>query len=73
MSKPNNQNPIVPVRMDPQLKEVCLYACKADGYKCLATWIKAQCERRLAELIPMNNKDTELTHGLGKPSRTTDK
>ena len=53
MNKPNNQNPIVPVRMDPQLKALCHVARETDGYKCLATWIKAQCERRLDELSPI--------------------
>jgi len=50
----SNQNPIVPVRIDPVLKKQFQAAQHADGFKCLATWIKAQCERRLDELGPIN-------------------
>lgn len=46
----SNQNPIVPVRIDPELKKRFQEAQQVDGYKCLATWIKAQCERRVIEL-----------------------
>jgi len=49
----SNQNPIVPVRVCPDLKKQFQAAQHADGFKCLATWIKAQCERRLDELGPI--------------------
>ena len=45
------QSPIVPVRVKPDMKEQFLLAADYDGFDSLAAWVKAQCQRRVNELV----------------------